>query len=231
MGAGDHGELLDAILARMTGQHRSWPPLQGTVHIGTLQLGELPLRNVTASIAIAGTDMHIASLDASALGGTLHAAGSMDVSASQPAWKLSLRFARIAAADLSALFHERWGAGTLNADAQLTAQGFREDALLSSAEGNFHFDWKNGTLPAVAPPSGLPLPHFDRWTGEGTISKSAFELMRSRISHGSQSSTVSGTISFQRNLALQATAADGSFHLAGSPATLVLTPSSRQAPK
>jgi hypothetical protein len=211
MGAGDHGELLDAILARIGGQHHPWPALQGSIRIAALQLGALPLRNVEASLFIAGTSVRIASLDAQALGGTVHATGNVDTagsanaagstntSAAQPLWKLDLQLSHISAAEAASLFRRQWGAGTISAEAHLTTHGFREEALSSSSEGDFHFDWQNGTLPAALTPAGQP-PHFDRWTADGTIGSTALTLTRSQAFHGKQSVPISGTIPFREEM-------------------------------
>jgi hypothetical protein len=215
LGAGNRGELLDAILARIGGQHHTWPVLNGSIRIASLQLGVLPLHNVLASVSIADTSLRIASLDASTLGGTVHAFGSLDAGAPKPAWKLNVQLSRVPAADVSALFHERWGAaGTMNADAEFTAQGFTRDALASSATGNFHFDWQNGALPVTV--SGLPLPHFERCAADGTIASGRLNLVHGRILRPGQSASLSGTVSFARDIDLQAAAPGGSYRLTGT---------------
>ncbi|MBT9332122.1 AsmA family protein [Paracidobacterium acidisoli] len=217
LGAGAHGELLDAILAHVGSQHHMWPVLNGSVRVAALEIGDMALHNVAASVSIADTNVHIASLDAEAFGGTMHAVGSLNAGTPRPVWKLDVQLTGVHGAEASSLFHERWGAGTLNADVQFTALGFTEDNLTSSATGDFHFDWRNGTLP-TAGTTALPLPHFDHWTGEGTIGNSRLTLTRSQLSHGSRSATILGTVTFARQVDLNAVAPSGTFRLTGSMA-------------
>jgi hypothetical protein len=229
LGAGNRGELLDAIIARIGGQHHVWPVLNGSVRIASLQLGVLPLHNVLASVSIADNRLRITSLDASTLGGVLHAFGSFDGGASKPAWKLNVQLSHAPASDVSALFHERWGAaGTMNADAEFTAQGFTRDALATSATGNFHFEWQNGALPVTV--SGLPLPRFERCTGDGTIASGRLTFVHGRILRAGEAASLLGTVSFARDIDLHAAASAGTYRLTGTLAHPAAESASPAAP-
>lgn len=199
LGAGEHGELLAQILARFDGHTAHWPALAGTVHANMLTLGRLAVNNATASLAIEGRLLHIVDFTGQALGGTLHAAGSVDATAGAPAYSLNLQLARASTAGLAAIFKEKWGAGTLSASGKLEMSGYSAAQLASSAKGAFHADWIKGALPAAK--SSL-LAHFDRWSTNGTFSDKVFHVEHSLLVRGAESVPVTGTIGFDRTLDL-----------------------------
>lgn len=199
MGAGEHGELLDQIMARFASHSAQWPTLTGTVHAGTFTLGPLALHDATADLSIAGRRLRIAAFDGQALGGMLHAAGSVDAASGAPVYDLELQLARADATEVSALFKEKWGAGILSANAKLAMTGYSAAQLASSAQGAFHIDWNKGAL-SVGKPS--PLAHFDRWSADGAVSGRKISLQHSVLVNGGKSIPVTGSIGFDRRLDL-----------------------------
>ena len=205
LGAGEHGELLDQILARFDGQSVRWPALAGTVHADILTLGPLALHDAMASVAIEGRLLRVIALDGQALGGTFHVTGSINATPDPAAYSLNMQLAHGNAAELATLFKEEWGAGTVSANWRLEMAGYSAAQLASSAHGVFHADWSRGTLPIA---QSSPLDHFDRWSADGAFRDRKIHLDRSVLVHGAESVPVSGTIGFDRSLDLKLGAED-----------------------
>ena len=68
---------------------------------------------------------------------------------------------------------------------------------------DFSFVWQNGALGGQCVAAlESPLTRFDRWTGKGTIAKSALTLTSGGISREAKTSALRGSITFDRDLDL-----------------------------
>lgn len=197
-GTGRGGTIKD-LLAGLNSKPRPWPTLNGSLSAATLKLGDLSVHNARATLAIAGTQTQIESLDGESLGGTVHVNGTIDTTDRQPHYALNVDLSRANAADIAALFHEKWGSGTMNANAHLDLSGYTDEKLSDSAKGDFHWDWFRGSLPG-APEDALS--RFDRWQAAGAISGRQFNIDHGAIYHGGEFVPVTGAISFGRDLNL-----------------------------
>ena len=240
LGTGHHGELIDAILSKVGAEigHKPWPSLDSAAHIGVLSLGRLALRNARALVSVRNDQLKIDSLDADTLGGSLHASGTVETSGSGPQYSLDLNFSGLKIAEAANLFHENWGAGSIDGGAQLTLHGYSTADLTSSARGAFHWNWSQGSLPISAnsaslqpasltrPAAGLSPLHFSHWSANGTIFDGLLHL-----APDASGNSVTGTISFQRELNLIWPAAKGQpLHLSGTLAHPALAPATPSVP-
>jgi AsmA family/AsmA-like C-terminal region len=200
LGGTTHGSTLKDLLAGLNSNSRPWPTLNGTLSAITLQLANLSIHNARASIAIAGTQTQIKSLDGECLGGTLQVNGSVDTTEKQPHYALDVELSRANAAEIAMLFHEKWGSGTVNTTAHLDLSGYTGEKLSDSAEGNFHWDWFRGSLPG-APEDAVS--HFDRWQASGAIGNQHLTMDHGALFHAGEFVPVTGTISFNRDLKLR----------------------------
>ncbi len=178
----------------------AWPPMRGTIQCSAFALNRLLLHNAAASVSIGRNQVTISSLDAAALGGSLHASGAMTIDAGVPRWNLVLRLTGARPAEVATLFHEHWGAGAINGDARLSMAGLATADLASSATGDFHFIWQNGAFAQAAAASPL-LAHFARWTAAGSIANSSATFTGSLVRAG-HATPLHGTIGFDRHLDL-----------------------------
>lgn len=209
LGAGRHGEFLEAILSRVESPAPPWPALNGTVHAGTLSIGRLKLTNATASIAVQDRRLKLLSLDGAALGGSAHASGSIQRASGGPQYALDLTWTGVKLADAGSIFHENWGSGTMDGHAALNLHGY--SGLASSATGNFRWiingrwggDW-TGTASGAEPSllsTGETLLGKSRkarkagpqWAASGAIADQILQI---------KSGPAEGTISFSRKLNL-----------------------------
>ena len=199
-GNANHGFLGELLTNALGGKSASWPLLRGQIECDAFQLGELPLHGVRASVTVEGSKLTLSSLDASTVGGTLHASGEMAMENNAPHWKMTARFAGVSAADLAAVFDEKWGPGQMSGETSLILSGYRTEDLASSATGDFSLTWQNGEL--SAPSAETSLGRFDRWTAKGSIAKNTLTVTSGGISRAGQTSAVRGTITLDRDLNL-----------------------------
>jgi len=226
LGANPSGGLLGKLLS--FGQSRpAWPTLRGQIQCQQLDLGPLPMRNVAASLSIAGNTLTLASLDAALLGGTTHWSGEMTMDNGTPHWNLRIHAAGTSPAVLADLFGEQWGSGQLNADTNLAMTGLSASDLASSAAGDFSFAWQNGALAKAVPASTAALTQFDRWTGKGTIASSGLTISSGGIVRARRTSPLHGTISFDRSLDLTLETRRGVEKITGTLAEPVFTAASQ----
>ncbi len=201
MGAGEHGEFLQQILARLDRTKPQWPALKGTVHTGTFTLGPLTFHDTVTALEIAGRKAHFTSIDARVLNGTLHATGTMDADGNAPHYSIDAQLLHAGAAGLASLWHEPLSAGIVSGGTHIDLTGYSAGDLAASARGSFHWDWTQGTWPNTA----SALAHFDRWTVEGTIKDGQLVIGTSQVAHGPSKQSVSGTISFSGKTNLTST--------------------------
>lgn len=193
-----------------------WPLLEGTVQAKSFDLDRLQLHEATATVSVDQNGLTLKSVDASALGGTVHAAGAMTLTNGVPRWNLDVRCTGIRPAAAAGIFHEHWGAGRFTGETKLTLTGRSTADLEASAAGDFQFVWQNGGLAGVA-----PLRHFALWTGSGTVVNRALTLTAGGLSGAGHVMPVRGSISFDRSVDLTIRGRGEPVRIRGTPAHLV----------
>ena len=229
MGAGRRNEFLSAILSQVGRSARPWPLLDGTVHIGSLTVGDLVLRDAHGAIAIRANRLGITSLNAAALGGSVKLTGTVQTASGRPFYSLDVNWTGTSVPQIAAIFHENWGAGVVTGHASVTLEGYSASDLADSARGTFDWDWTRGSIgsatslaadgsgPAAlreaslaSPQTANPSPanfspaRFAHWKASGTIAGKALKLEPS-----AGANPVTGTIAFDRSLDLSWPAESG----------------------
>ncbi len=221
LGADRHGEFVQAILSTVESAAPPWPPLDGTIHIGTLSIKNLKLNNARAAISIRGNRVNILSLDAAALGGSAHVTGSIEPASDPTKDALNFTCADIKLAETAALFHEDWGTGSINGQMNLNLHGY--SALASTATGDFHWILNGNWPPSPAGPTLLNAAQTKsksaaaaQWTASGTIANQTLTLEKGPLQ---------GTISFDRkvDLAYSRKAATNATQISQSPTRITGT--------
>lgn len=197
LGAGEHNELLQQILARLERNKPEWPTLNGTVQMGTFTLGPLTVHDASGRLHIEGRKVEFLTLDGRTLNGVLHATGAMDASGT-PKYSFDAQLTHANAATIASLWHGEKATGTIGLHTHLEMSGYSADDLQHSAQGTFQWDWTQGSL-AAAPAA---LEHFDHWNANGVIRNAHLVLEKSQVTRGAAKSDVAGDISFDRKLNL-----------------------------
>jgi hypothetical protein len=207
LGAGHHGELLQAILSTVESPAPPWPALKGAIHAGTLSIGPLKLNDANATIAVEKNRLKIVSLDAATLGGSAHIAGSIEAASDGPKYALNCAWTGVKLTQIADLFDEKWGPGSIDGELNLNLHGYSN--LASTATGDFQWiingNWggtwsvpSNPTIPGPGPllPVASQVTTSEvpsRWTAAGTISNQTLALTKG---------PAEGTITFDRKLDL-----------------------------
>jgi hypothetical protein len=218
LGSSEGGELLRELLNRINRHSVKWPDLSGTVQIGELSTGKLVVRDAIGAIDISGNSIRIRSLNGHVANGTMHLAGVVDASGSQPDYQLDAQITNAAPSALANIFEERWGSGVANLSAQLRMSGFAAQDLAQSATGTLHWNWTKGGLATEAPlpVAAQPFVHFDQWSADATIADSTIKITHSLLARGKDAIPLSGTISFGREIDLRGGSAADAVAITGT---------------
>jgi hypothetical protein len=193
LGARQKGTLLSDLINRLhPASSPQWPSLEGTVTADSLVLGPLTLKNVKADVNLQPAATAIASLDASLLGGTVHATGQFE-SGDKPYYEFAGDFAKINPAEVGELLGETWRGGTFAANGKIEISGFTSDDLASSAKGTLHFEWRHGAI-AGDPSAPADLARFDRWTADAIVAKGKIALDKNEVAVGSRKRAVDASV-------------------------------------
>ena len=218
LGASEGGELLRQLLDRIDRGSVKWPDLSGTVQVGELSAGKLVVRDAIGAVDVGGSSIKIRSLNGRVANGTMHLAGVVDASGSQPKYQLDLQVTNASPTALASIFEERWGTGVANFSAQLRMSGFAAQDLARSTTGTLHWNWTKGGLAAETPlPVGAqPFLHFDQWSADAAIADSTIRITHSLLARGQEAIPLSGTISFDREIDLKGGSAADAIAITGT---------------
>jgi hypothetical protein len=197
LGAHQQGTLLSSLLSRIRPSTApAWPEIEGTIQADALVLGPVTLDSASASLRIRDTHTEIESLNASLMGGKIHATGSM-TPGEKPGYKLEGRFEKVSAAELGQLLGMTWTGDALDGTGEVELSGFTDQDLAASARGSVHFDWRHGAITdagdAEPPPA---LARFDRWTADATIGSGGITLTQNQVQRAGRKSAVAASAAF-----------------------------------
>jgi AsmA family/AsmA-like C-terminal region len=197
LGAHEKGTLLSDLIDRLhPSSAPTWPPFEGTVKIDSLILGPVTLKDTTAELKILPAGTEITSLEATLLGGSLHAAGTFETG-DKPAYTLSGDFKKLNTTAVGQLLGENWRGGTLDANGKIELSGYKGSDLANSAKGTLHFEWRHGSVvPFASAGDTFPaqLAHFDRWTADSNIADGKITLAKNEVVQGSRKGAVEATV-------------------------------------
>jgi hypothetical protein len=186
LGAHEPGTLLSTLIDKFrSSPPPGWPPAEGTVHADSLGLELVTLTNVSGTISVLPSGAEISSLDASVLGGLLHASGTLTVG-DKPTYKLQGKLEKLNPGQVGQLCGMHWSGGFIAGDGTVEASGFTDKDLAASATGRLNFDWRHGSVTSdpstIAPPV---LARFDRWSGSASIAQGTVSFAQSQVEQGS----------------------------------------------
>lgn len=196
LGARQKGTLLSDLINRLhPSSSPAWPSLEGTVTAASLDLGPVTLKDVKAGVTMRPAATEITSLDATLLGGSVHASGQFE-SGDKPYYELSGDFAKLDPAVVGDLLGETWRGGQFAANGKIELSGFTSDDLASSAKGTLHFEWRHG---AIAGDASAPadLAHFDRWTADAVIANGKLALDKNELAAGSRKRAINASVTLE----------------------------------
>lgn len=190
LGAQKPDTMLSTLLERFT--HRSaplWPRLDGTITADTLALGPVNLEKASIAVRVRAASAEFTSIDATVLGGQLHASGAVD-SDDKPRYRFEGGFDKVSGTALCTLLKAHCRGGTVNGGGKLTLAGYSGGDLADSAAGALRFEWRQGEW------SGAPRPlvRFSRWSGQGTVAHGTLALSQTQATQGSHTAPVDASV-------------------------------------
>jgi hypothetical protein len=218
LGTSEGGQLLRQIIDRIDRHSVKWPDFSGTVRVGALSTGKLVVHDAMGALDISGNSIKIRSLNGHLANGTMHLAGLVDTSGSQPEYQLDVQVTNAALSALGSIFDEHWGSGLANFSTQVTMSGFDAQDLVRSATGSLRWDWTKGGLAAEEPLpiDAQPFLHFDQWSADAAIAESTIKITHSLLARGQEAIPLSGTISFDREIDMKGGSAAHPFAITGT---------------
>jgi hypothetical protein len=197
LGARESGTLLSTLIDRLKPiSAPAWPPIDGTLHVDSLDLGPFTLNNLAAEIRVQASGAEISSLDAETLGGSLHATASL-TPGDKPAYKLSGSFQKLNPFLVFQLLALKGAGGPIDGSGQIELSGYTEKDLTASAKGDLHVDWSRGTIASLTEdPAPAAVARFDRFTGDANIANGALTLGKNQVQRGVRKSSVEATVTF-----------------------------------
>jgi hypothetical protein len=198
LGAQEKGTMLSTLIERLhpSSSAPAWPQSEGTVKADSMVLGPVTLHSATATLRILDNGVHVTALDASLLGGHVHAAGSLYEPSNdqkKPAYMVEAQFEKLAPAAVGQLVAEHWSGGSFDANGKIELTGFTATDLSATAKGLMHFDWQHGTVAGAVPAA---LARFDRWTADAVVGSGGMKLGQNEAKRGTQSAAVEGNAVF-----------------------------------
>lgn len=168
------------------------PEMLGTVKADSLVLGPLTLKDATATLRVLDDGVHITALDASVLGGKMHAAGALYISRtekSKPSYMVEAQFEKVNPAQVGLLVGQRWSGEGFDARGKVELSGFTQSDLADSAKGTMHFDWQRGM---VAGGAAVPadLARFNKWSADAVIGGGIITLKDNQVERPGHTGTI-----------------------------------------
>jgi hypothetical protein len=196
LGAHEKGTLLSTLIERLRPTAApAWPLMNGTIKADSLLLGPVTLRNAEATVTTLANGAEINALDASLLGGRVHATGSYHAAVTakdKPSYEMEGQFDKLAPPQVSQLLGLRSTGAAFNGNGKIALTGFTGDDLAASAKGALHFEWQRGTVAAAgAPPE---LARFDRWNGDAAIANGVLTLQENQVVRGGNAVQVQASV-------------------------------------
>lgn len=197
LGAHQPGTLLSSLIARVTPSSTPlWPRMEGTLKADTLTLAPVNLKNATVAFRILPASAEMTSIDASALGGSVHATGTLK-SGDKPSYTFEGTYEKLSPQALCDVLKMRCSGGPVNGSFKVALGGFSDRDLAASASGDLHLDWRSGGV-QDAGTANFPkvLSRFDHWTSDASIGQNSITLGQNQVQLGTHKSSINAVVQF-----------------------------------
>jgi hypothetical protein len=171
----------------------------GTLSVGTLQLGQLPVEKFIAHVEVGDRAMLINHISGRMAAGTTQGEWRIDWHASPTRYTGAGNITGVSAEDLilSPSFSEllnTWVSGKATLSYALEFSGAKSSEMLASARGHAEFAMPSGISRSIALQPGRPL-RFQALQGKCEINHQVLELLPSKFKAENRIYEISGTIS------------------------------------
>jgi hypothetical protein len=175
----------------------------GKVSADVLRIHDIVAERVSASFELERGKLTISELRADLLGGKHRGDWRADFTAASPVYTGSGTLTGISMGKMAEAMHDRWISGTAAGTYQLTASGSDSPAFWETAEGELHFDLRDGVLPHISLTSDEGPLRIARWQGRMHLHGGEIEIDKEALVSPAGACEISGTASLGRALDLK----------------------------
>jgi hypothetical protein len=182
----------------------------GRVTADRLLIRNLAATRVSAGVELDSGTLFLSDLRGEFMGGKHRGELHADFTLKPAVYIGSGTFTGVSMGQLADAMRDGWIAGTASGSYQLNASGVGASEFWHSAEGALQFDIRDGLLPHVSLGSGAGPLQVDRFVGRMRLHDGGIDVNEGKLDSAGEAYQVSGTVSFERELAIK-------FVHAGSP--------------
>jgi hypothetical protein len=172
----------------------------GKVSAGRLRIHGLVAERVSASLDLERGKLKISELHANVLGGKHLGDWQADFTAASPVYAGSGTLTGISLGQVADAMHDPWISGTGGGTYKLAASGADSAAFWESAEGELHFDLRDGVLPHISLADDEDPLRIGRWMGRARLRGGEIEIDKGKMVSSTGTYEISGTASLGRVL-------------------------------
>jgi len=172
----------------------------GKVNAGRVLIHNVVADRVSASLDLDCGKLKISELRADLLGGKHRGDGLADFTVASPVYTGFGTLTGIFLEQVAKAMHDPWISGTAGATYQLTASGASSAAFWQSAEGELHFDLRNGVLSHISLASDEGPLQIAHWQSRARLHGGNIEIDKGKFVSPAGGYEISGTASFGRGL-------------------------------
>ena len=173
---------------------------QGRFSAQRLSMGNLTATNVNGSLELSSGKLRVHELRGDLLGGHEDGSWLADFTVSPPRFMGNGVINKVSMAQVTALTHDAWATGSVDAEYSLSMSGMTGAKLAGSAAGSADFRWSNGALRhVVLEGHGAPM-IFGNFAGNLALQDGIFTVTNGKMQSGGNKYTVAGTASYDGSL-------------------------------
>ncbi len=165
---------------------------QGRISADQFTVRSLDATHVAADVQIDHGKLRVSNLRADVLGGHHSGEWQADFTAKPPVYTGRGTLDKISLAQLSDAMRDSWATGPASLTYSGTMSGWSAAELFASSAGDFHFDWRQGTLRHIGLGADPPL-HVQRFTGQLELRNRIVSIESGKLITPSTTYAVSGT--------------------------------------
>ena len=177
----------------------------GTLDVGRLQLRDLSATHVSANVNLEAAKLRLSELRAELLGGKNRGEWQMDFTGKTPVYTGSGTLAGISLEYLADVMKDDWITGTASGHYELKSSRSSSEDFWKSAVGTVQFTMRDGTLPHISLGTDHGALQVATFEGQAHLHDATLEIDNGSLDCAEGRFEVSGTASLNRQLDLKLT--------------------------
>jgi len=172
----------------------------GKVNASRLRIHNVVADGVSASLELERGKLKVSDLRADVLGGKHRGDWQADFTGASPVYTGSGTLTGVSLEQMASAMHDPWISGTGGGTYQFRTSGTDSATFWQSAEGDLHFDLRDGVLTHISLDSDEGPLQIARWQGRGRLHEGKIEIEKGKLVSPAGAYEISGTASLGRVL-------------------------------